>query len=212
MRELLIRMVYGEIGGFEDTEEAFKAQCVAIYTLMRRYNFYITDGNSVASMSYRTSEYQNNVWLHRAVDAVLGQYIAEVGDPTYAPALTVYSSMSGGWTMSAADAWGGGGFPHTGVYSLFDGDPSVQVPWEQFVRVLTFSVEEVRDAILSKDYSTVLSSNPAEWVQILDHTAAYNSQIGYVRSLRLGNKTYSGIYRCNFLGLRCPCYTIFYTP
>ncbi len=212
VEELLIRMVYAEIGGFHDTTEAFKAQCVAIYTLMMRYGFYITDGNAVAGLSYRTSEYENNPYLHEAVHAVLGQYIAEAGDYTYSPALTVYSSMSGGCTISAAEAWGGGGFPHTGVYSLFDGDPSVQVSWEQYVRVLTFTVEEVRQDILEKDWSTILSDNPADWVQILAHNASYNNQIGYVQAIRLGNKVYEGIYRCNFLGLRCPCYTIFYTP
>lgn len=212
VEDLLIRMVYAEIGGFENTVEAFKAQCVAIYTLMMRYGFYITDGNAVAAISYRTAEYQNNPYLHEAVHAVLGQYIAEVNDPSYRPALTVYSSMSGGCTISCAEAWGGGGFPHTGVYSLFDGDPSVQVSWEQYVRVLSFSVEEVRQEILAMDYTTYLSDNPAEWVQILQHNASYNSAIGYVQSIRLGNKVYNGIWRCNFLGLRCPCFTIFYTP
>ena len=207
---LLRAMVYQEIGGITQNVETLKAQAVAIYTLMKRSDFYITGAFDVAATGGKN--YRTNDAITEAVHAVLGEYVAEAGDPTYAPALTVYSSMSGGRTISAAEAWGYASFPYEGVYSLFDLDPSVQVSWESAVRILTFSVAEVKADILKKDYSTVLSANPAEWVQILQHDAAFSSEIGDVQQLRLGDKYYSGVGACNFMGLRSPCYTIFYTP
>ena len=207
---LLCAMVYQEIGGITQDIEALKAQAVAIYTLMKRSNFYITGAYDVAATGGRN--YRTTDAISAAVHDVLGQYVAEAGDPYLNPALTVYSSMSGGRTLSAEQVWGYPTFPYEGTYSLFDGDPSVQVSWESFVRVLTLSVEEVRADILRKNPGTVLSENPAEWITILQHDAAYNADIGDVQAIRLGDQVYYGITPCNFLGLRSPCYTIFYTP
>lgn len=210
--ELVRRIVYMEIAGITDDIEALKAQAVAVYTLIKKYDFYVTNTSQVGVASTRMTYASEN--LNTAVRETLGEYLARTNDSTNMPVAAVYSAMSGGKTISAYEAWGGGDYPIGGVYSLFDMD--VKVSYDEYIKTYTYTVEEMRDEILKKNakygYNTALSNDPAQWVQILSHNASYNADIGYVQSISLGGVVYNGIYNCNFLGLRSACFTIYYTP
>ncbi len=204
--ELLARIIYMEIGD-ESPYEAQKAQGVTAYTMLKYYNFYVTDSTyfhvGAASSSYAACPET----VRRAAHEVVGQYMIMAGDPNREPALAEYHDMCAGHTLNAIDAWGGGTFP-LGVPSPFE------ACHPDFITFYSCSSAEMRDRILRWDPTVQLSANPAEWIEILSHDASLDENRGYVTSLRIGNKTLDGIGRFNtrILDLKTSCFTVVYTP
>lgn len=203
--ELVDRIVYMEIAGITDNPEALKAQAVAVYTLLKRNNFHIEDRSSVGIAAASLAHASEN--LYASVREVLGEYRYLSGDPTFAPVSTVYSAMCAGRTLTAAEAWGGGNFPHTGVYSLFESSQP------NFITYYTCSAETMKNMIMGYDSSIVLSEDPADWLEIVSHNASISPEIGYVTEIRVGDRTYRGIraFNSRILNLKTGCFTIVYT-
>ena len=164
---LLCRLVRNEMGPSFDTE-AYKAQAVASYTMIR-YNNERGTAPSVGLNSDVTPR------IEKAVSAVLGEavYYRKLAN-------TVYHSTSAGETTSAAEVWGGS-LPYlVSVDSAWDED----VPGYRAVSRISASsfaskVENVYGIDLY-DYS----DDPADWLEI----ESYNSG-GYVGAVSLGGRT-----------------------
>ncbi|MBQ6022175.1 MAG: hypothetical protein IJL25_04530 [Clostridia bacterium] len=203
--ELLARIIYSEIG--DSGLEAQKAQGVCAYTMLKYYNFYVTDNTyfhvGSAASSYAACPDSAKI----AAAQVLGEYMIMAGDASREPALAEYHDMCAGHTLNAIDAWGGGDFP-LGVPSPFE------ACHPDFITYYTCSSAEMRSLILDWDPTCQLSADPAEWIEILSHDGSLDENRGYVTSMRIGNKTLNGIGRFNtrILDLKTSCFTVVYTP
>ena len=210
--ELLCRIVAQEISGAGDASEALKSQAVAVFTLMKYYNFSISTKYTVG-YAMELSRYNNlpsslKTTIQNAVSAVIGEYIAVANDPNLRPALTVYGSMVAGRTLSAKEVWGYSEFP-----------VSVSSPFEAslpgFATVKTYTRDEIYAKICANLPGAVLSADPAQWIRITKHDGSLDANRGYVFEVMVGDQVLSGLDALtNKLGLRLgsPCYTVTYTP
>lgn len=183
MRDFLARTTLIEIGGYCDasTKEALKAQIVATYTFLKHYNYSISTGG----VAY-TSRTPSNL-IYSCVDEVMGQYVAY--DGSGAPAACLYSASFSGYTTSSKGTWGGTYQGLTGgVYSPEKVSVSTVTMDAQDIIAIANSYNEGKD----EDKKIVLSGNPAQWLEIVEHDGAYSENIGYVLEIRIGNKTFSG--------------------
>ena len=203
--ELLARIIYREIG--DSGYEAQKAQGVCAYTMLKYYNYYVTDKTYVHVGAAASSYAAVPDSAKRAAAEVLGEYMIMAGDLSREPALAEYHDMCAGHTLNAIDAWGGGDFP-LGVPSPFEAGH------RDFITYYTCSSAEMRTRILNWDPTCQLSANPAEWIEILSHDGSLDASRGYVTSIRVGDKTLNGIGRFNrkILNLKSACFTVVYTP
>ena len=210
--ELLCRIVAQEIGGAGDAPEALKAQAVAVFTLMKYYNFSVSTKYTVG-YAMELSRYNNlpsslKTTIREAVKSVIGEYIAVATDPNLKPALTVYGSMVAGRTLSAKEVWGYSEFP-----------VSVSSPFEAslpgFATVKTYTRDEIYAKICANLPGAVLSADPAQWIRITKHDGSLDADRGYVFEVMVGDQALSGLDALtNKLGLQLgsPCYTVTYTP
>ena len=202
--EYLAKTTRAEMGASANIE-AFKAQVVAIYTYAKRAGFKMTSGHHAFNSSYA---YEGTT-IHSAVNAVLGEYLAYNGSP----AMTPYFSTSAGKTASSANVWGGS-YPY-----LQGGRTS---PESNVVRTLTMSSEELKELVEDYNASTsssnriTLQDDPAKWITILEHDSAISQNVGYISSIKIGNKTMKGnAFRLNIMGastLRSHCFSYTYKP
>ncbi len=209
-KELLARIVYQEIYGVTENgryREALKALTLCIFSNLAYYDFDIEsrwDVGIASPLSY--GELPEN--LRTLVDEVYGEYIAVTNEDE--PILAVYSGLAAGMTASSEDIWGGKLSYLTAVESPFD------MKREGFITQRIYTVEEMRSRITSYDSSIVLSEDPSQWLEIIEHTASMDENRGYVTKIRVGNKELRG-YNQFLMGLmgnelRSPCYLITYTP
>lgn len=201
--ELLARIVYQEIGG-SSPAEALKAQAVAVFTLLISYDFHV---NTRYTVGYAVDSYSRcSETLRAAVREVIGQYVIMEGDGKKEPVLTVYGAMAAGRTLGCAEVWGGD-YP-VSVDCMFEASRP------EFIATTVVSVSEMRADILAWDASVVLPADPAQWLVITSHDASLDADRGYVKEMRIGNKTLSGIgaFSSRIMYLRSPCFTVTYTP
>lgn len=202
--EYLAKTTRAEMGASANIE-AFKAQVVAIYTYAKRTGFKMTSSHHAFNSSYA---YEGTT-IHSAVNAVLGEYLAYNGSP----AMTPYFSTSAGKTTSSANVWGGS-YPY-----LQGGRTS---PESNVVRTLTMSSKELKALIDDYNASTsssnriTLQDDPAKWITILEHDSAVSKNVGYISSIKIGDKTMKGnAFRLNIMGastLRSHCFSYTYKP
>lgn len=208
--ELLARIVYQEIYGVTKLgryKESLKALTLCIFTNLMSYDFDVDsrwDVGVASALSYE--ELPEN--LRSLVKEVLGQYITVKGDT--APILAVFSGLAAGMTASSEDIWGGYLSYLTAVPSPFD------MQREGFITTYTYTVEEMREKITAYDSTIVLADDPAQWLEIVSHTASMDEDRGYVTKIRVGDKVLRG-YNQFHMGLmgnlhRSSCFTITYTP
>lgn len=187
-------------------KEAIKAQIVAVYTYAKTYNF-----NVAASLHAfdATWEYKDTA-TYKACLEVLGMSSeedtpkAKYVDYNGQPAFTCYFAQSAGKTASASNAWGGN-------YGYLSG--GVSSPEAVRKETVEISAEELRAMILAYDPTIQLSDNPEEWLEIVSHDGAYSKNIGYISSIRVGNKTMRGNrFRDGVTGYRLlsHCFTVEY--
>ena len=205
--EFLCRCVMSELGGASDFPEALKAQAVASYTMLKFYNYKLPNSYTVAySKSY--SSCTNAV--KNAVSEVLGTYISYNDKAICA----VYSAMSAGRTADEKEVWGTN-YPYLEPVDSYD-DILVNsfYPSTKFWSASTYSSSEMKNRILSYNSSITLSSNPANWIKITSHDGCISDDIGYVYSMRLGDKNINSragvIFRQNICGVRSHCFYIIY--
>ena len=200
-RDFIAGALEGEMGGSYSTE-ALRAQAVAIYTFAKYYNYNL----DAASMAYKPTPSSG---CYTAADYVMnnGLYIAYGG----VPALTPFHAMSAGITTSYYNVWGG-----TALAYLAGGRPSYgDYEQQDFKSTVTLTSSELKSIIESSDSSVSLSGDPSTWLSILSHDAAVNEEVGYVSTIRVGGKEYSGNdFRTKLMGnrLRSHCFTFIYTP
>ncbi len=206
--ELLARIVEMEIDG-NSSVEALKAQAVAVYTNIKRYNYRVTSRNSVGYACHYWSSVTENT--QKACREVLGEYMSYKGNPIYA----VYSDVTAGATCSAASVWGGD-YPYLQPVSV----PSdLAEPASVLIRVKTYSADEIESLINAYDSSIVLPADKSEWIKVLSHNGCIDSDRGYVTRLQIGNKVFEGsrVYNsfcCNLMRYRLSshAFTVTYTP
>lgn len=209
-KELLARIVYQEIYGVTkggQHKQALKALALCIFSNLAYYDFDIEsrwDVGIASPLSYE--ELPDD--LKKLIDEVYCEYITVKNEKE--PILAVFSGLAAGMTASSEDIWGGKLSYLSAVESPFD------MKREDFVTQRTYTVEEIRSRIHSYDSSIVLSDDPAEWIEIVEHTASMDENRGYVTKIRVGDKVLRG-YNQFLMGLmgnelRSPCYLITYTP
>ena len=182
--EYLCRTTEQEIGPSSPTE-AIKAQIGAVYTFAKWYNFDVASDRHAYDYTYN---YQGTN-LHKACLDVLG--LKNDNSTPNAPyvdyngkaAFTCYFDSCAGKTTAAASTWGGN-YPY-----LCGGNSS---PETVEIAVAEFTVEEMKALILDYNNEIILEENPSEWLKIISHDSAYNSSIGYVDYIKVGNKEIRG--------------------
>ncbi len=213
--KLVARIVDQEIGGSSPLE-AQKAQAIAVYTLLKYFDFNVDRYYYVGSVRYSQSNYERcTESAKRAARETFGQYLAMQGDPDQKAVLAAYFDCCAGRTLSAKEAWGGGDFP-VSVSSPFEASTV-----SYFAHQWTCTSAQMRERILRWDPTVQLSDDPAEWFEILQHDGSLDADRGYVTKLRVGDKTLTGIGMLNrknkatgwdLLSLRSYCFTVAYTP
>ena len=181
-RDFLVRVVQQEIGGTAKATdiEALKAQTVAVYSFMKAKGYVLSSGD----VAYSTlPDGSLSSVVRSAVDSVFGQYLSYGGKAVLA---TFYAS-SAGKTTSAKSVWGGS-------YAYLAGG----VTSPETVSVSTVSISAADFKALIDRYNTAhpsnpitLSGSPSQWIEILGHDGA-RGDVGYVATIRVGNKTMSG--------------------
>lgn len=216
-REYLARALEAEMPASSNLE-ALKAQVVALYTFARYYNAeavanrspIFTEKLTKSSHAFLASSKTPSPTTYAAVDAIIaiGPYIENNG----VTALTPYHAMSAGKTTSYYNCWGkdsGTSVPYlngarTSIGDYYDSD---------FKSTVTISSAELR--ALASEQGIELSGDPATWISIISHDAAVREDIGYVSSIKVGNKVMTGNdFRIKLLGgrIRSHCFAMTYTP
>jgi peptidoglycan hydrolase-like amidase len=209
----LARTTEAEIGR-GTTPEAFKAQIVAAYTFARQRNF--------ANLSTAVQAFSNKIPAElslRYVRAVLGMESESMAPRP--PVLTIngkavfapYFASCAGKTTDVTSVWGGAAsaYPHLAGGVSSPGTVSVVsksfTPEEFKAYVAAYNAKYPSKAI-------TLGSNPQNWVIILSHDSAVSKDVGYAKSVQVGNRVMTGYaFRCDVLGLsiRSHCFTLSYT-
>ncbi len=208
LRDFLARSTLIEIGGYCDAsvKEAHKTQVVATYTFLKHFNYKI----SSAGVAY-TSRTPSKL-IYDCVDEVIGQYLAYNGSNK--PASCMYSASFCGYTADSAETWEGA------IQGLSGG---VFSPEKVSISTVTMDAEDIiaiadsYNVGKSEEKKIVLSGNPAQWLEIVEHDGAYSENIGYVVKIRIGNRTFSGNTFRNILAgvsgvpkLRSHCFSLTY--
>lgn len=186
--------------------EALKAQAIAIYTFAKYYGYKL-DSNGTAYKSGASTK------MYEVVDEIIknGFYVAFNGQT----ALTPFHATSAGKTTSYRNVWGNqtngveltylaGGRPSPDESSVTD-----------FKTVVTMTSDEFKSLVESKNLGISCSGDPATWISIISHDTAINENIGYVSTVNVGGKLFSGNeFRNSIMGgrLRSHCFTVVYTP
>ena len=216
-REYLARALEAEMPASSNLE-ALKAQVVALYTFARYYNAEAIANRSPvfnakltkSSHSFLAEGKTPSPNTYAAVDAIIaiGPYIEHNGTT----ALTPYHAMSAGKTTSYYNCWGkdsGTSVPYLSGARTSMGDYYD----ENFKSTVTVSSSELR--ALASEQGIELSGDPATWLSIISHDAAVREDIGYVSSIKVGNKVMTGNdFRIKLMGgrIRSHCFAIAYTP
>ncbi len=216
-REYLARALEAEMPASSNLE-ALKAQVVALYTFARYYNAEaVADRSPIfkakltkSSHAFLAESKTPSPNTYAAVDAIIaiGPYIENNGTT----ALTPYHAMSAGKTTSYYNCWGKDS--GTSVPYLNGARTSIGDYYDQnFKSTVSISSSELR--ALASEQGIELSGDPATWLSIISHDAAVREDIGYVSSIKVGNKVMTGNdFRIKLLGgrIRSHCFAITYTP
>ena len=182
MENFMIRVVQQEIGGYcrSGDEEALKAQTVAAYSYIKARNFKLGE-NSVARSTLPESQLSSMV--RAAVKSVLGEYLTYNGKTISAQ----FFASSAGKTTSAESVWGGN-YPY-----LQGGVESIESVSASSTSVSTAEFKKMVEAYNRNNpsKSITLSGAPSGWLEILSHDRA-RGDVGYVREIRVGDRTMSG--------------------
>ena len=178
--DFLVRAVQQEMGAGTASPEAYKAQAVAVYTILKQNKFNLTSGD-VACSTVKNSELSDTV--RSAVKSVIGQYMAYNGKPIVA----AFHACSAGRTTDSRSVWGDD-LPYlTG---------GVESPEAARVSASTVTAKELKSMVQRYNKAhpgqpVTLSGDPAQWLEILTHDGA-RGDAGYVTSIRVGSMTMSG--------------------
>mgnify|MGYP003290300841 CR=1 FL=1 len=207
--EYICRTTKKEMGYSSAGKEAVKAQMAAIYTYAKHNGYDVRKSQHAYADDF---EFEGTE-IHKACLEYLGMSTAEdkpaakYVDYNGAAANTVYFSTCAGKTASASSVWSANTYPYLegGVSSPEDPAPSEY----------TITVEEMRKLIENYSDKIVLSDNPAEWLEVVEHDGCRGENCGYVRSIRVSNTTMKGnTFRSSIMEykIRSHCFTVEYIP
>ena len=94
---------------------------------------------------------------------------------------------------------------------VLDNRPSGQ--GEYFAEVLIYPRAYIQQQILKYDSRILLGSDPATWIDVIEHNCAIDANRGYVKTVRVGDTMLSGVGKFSSalgLGLRSGCFTVKY--
>lgn len=180
--------------------EAIKAQLVAIYTYAKYYGFKV----SSSTHAYKSGYNYSGTKIETAMNAVLGKYISYDGKAI----LSVYCASMGGKNTSAVRTWLG-----SDVAYLQGGRTSPE-PESITKRVYTFTAAEMK-AMAKDNLGATLGSDPSKWFTNIVHDKSVNNNIGYITSMKVGDKTVKGenvrtkLFKYK---VRSHCLSIVYNP
>lgn len=211
--EYLCRTTKQEMGYSSAEKEALKAQMATIYTFAKHSNFDVKRSQHAYAdnFEYEGTKIYEACLEYLGMTTALNTPVAKYVDYNGKTANTVYFSSSAGKTASAASVWSAGDYPYLngGVSSSETVDISTkEVSAEEMKTLIEAYAKE-------KNLSINLSDNPAEWLEIISHDSAYNSNTGYVSEIRVGNiKVRGNDFRSYVLDfkIRSHCFTFEYKP
>ena len=211
LTEYLIGAVASEMPA-SFSEEALKAQTVASYTylkwlLLNSDNasgelWDISDDSSI-HQGFLSTEQMKERWgekydtyygkLKEIVESVKGEYISYKNEPI----LAVFHGISPGSTSDSKDVWGNS-LPYL---------VSVDAPGDklspELVQTNTFTYSEFKTLIEGADGISTEGTDKKDWIEVLS-----TAENGYVKEVRVGNVTMSGIELKALLKLKSPNFTV----
>ena len=210
--ELVARITEREMG-YSFEPEALKAQVVAAFTYMMYNNIGNTSTPSVSNSSVAIGRGTVSARVQAAVDEMLGKILVYGGNPI----LAVWFSCSAGRTTASQYIWTQELAYLQGADSHWDLDANLNpVSSSLQNNRVVFTSEELKAALTAKYPNIQFSSNPAEWLEILEHDSAVDEDLGYVIRIRTGNMTIKGNNFRSALNsvktFRSPCFTFAYIP
>ncbi len=205
-RDFLASVLEAEMGASFHAE-ALKAQFVAIYTFAKYYNFDLKKDACAILGSGKTPSNE----VYAVVDEMMGigAYIAYNGEC----ALTPFHAFSAGKTTSYYNVWGRAGskdIPYLSGARLSYGD-TLETDYRTSYTISSDGFKTLVKATAGID----LTGDPANWVSIISHDGCISDQVGYVTTIRVGEKTYSGNdFRIDIMEgrINSHCFFITYTP
>lgn len=203
--EYICKTTKREMGYSSAGDEAVKAQMVAIYTYAKTYNFTV-DASKHAyddGFDYKSSRYYSLCLELLGMADESSAPSAPYVDYNGSAAFTCYFSTAAGKTASSSSVWGGEGYPY-----LQGGVSSPEDPGATEVEV---TVEEMKELIENGNKDIVLSDNPAEWLEVVEHDASMSENCGYVTTMRVGSHTMKGnAFRAKIMKyeIRSHCFTV----
>ena len=204
MLEFLCKTVKAEIGA-SAPEAAIKAQAGAIYTFAKFYGYNVSSSQIAMSSSYTAgSNLEKYVMSYLGMTSTTGtpngKFVSTDGKNA---CMTVFGASAAGHTTDAQSVWGS-------YYSYL---VPVTTPETVASKTYTISAADMKNYITGYNGSMVLSSNPAEWLSIVNHDCALNNSIGYVTKIRVGTEFMTGWkFRASVLkhAIRSHCFTLVY--
>ena len=209
--EYLCKTTKQEMGYSSAGKEAVKAQMAAIYSYAKHNGFKVKKSQHAYASSF---EFEGSriyevcleyLGMATAEDTPVAKYVDYNGKA----ANTVYFASSAGKTASAKSVWSADTYPY-----LRGGVSSPETVDTTTVEISAADMKKYIESYAKDNGKTItLSDNPAEWLEILSHDSAYNSNTGYVTEIRVGNVKIKGnAFRCNVLDfkIRSHCFTFEY--
>lgn len=195
-KEAIAKIVAAEISDSYNSE-AIKAQAVITYTYLkyRGTNFNISGVTAADAVSDN---------ITNAVNAVFGEYISYDNSVAFTP----YFKLSAGKT-TASDAVFGKSYPYLKTVTSTSDKTEDGYKTEK-----EYSSEQLKGFITQYDSSITLSEKPSEWLKVTKHDGAINTGVGYVETIKVGDKELSGL---NFMtelmqnSIPSHCFAVTYT-
>ena len=208
LEEYLVGVVAAEMPALFE-EEALKAQAVAARTYavyqMESQGITVDDLMENGGQSYQSLAERQENWgesfstyesrIRTAVEETAGEILVYEEEPI----LAVFHAISSGETESAENLWGGQDLPYLQSVASPQDETSLEYTYQH-----TFSLEEAAALLQQADPQLVLASGSLkEQMQVLSRSDA-----GYIQSIQIGNRTYSGQQIRTALGLRSTDFTV----
>lgn len=197
-KQALAGLVMSEMGEGYNVE-AVKAQTIVIYTYLKyRDNGFEIDGVQI--------EKAINDEVAKAVESVYGTYLTFGGKV----ALTPYFTAAAGATADASTIFEGS-YPYLKSVSRLEGNPDANV--DGYETTVKIKRGEMQGMLLDLGYAINVEDDPVQWLSVKKHDTAVSYAIGYVTSMRIGDKEVSGyefVSTANELGLKSNCFKFDY--
>lgn len=208
LEEYLVGVVAAEMPALFE-EEALKAQAVAARTYavyqMESQGITVDDLMENGGQSYQSLTERQEKWgesfstyesrIRTAVEETAGEILVYEEEPI----LAVFHAISSGETESAENLWGGQDLPYLQSVASPQDETSLEYTYQH-----TFSLEEAAALLQQADPQLVLASGSLkEQMQVLSRSDA-----GYIQSIQIGNRTYTGQQIRTALGLRSTDFTV----